>query len=185
MGYADGLRSALTSVDAQSLTAAIDLISRTAAENNKILVAGNGGSAAIADHLCCDMSKGTHTAGHAPIITQSLSANGSLLTAISNDFGYAVSFAKQIEILGRPGDLLIAISSSGNSENIINAVRLAKQSGLKSIGLSGFSGGALNGLCDVSLHVDFYNYGVVEDAHEALMHVMAQVIVRRREGKMP
>ena len=148
----------------------------------QIYVCGNGGSAAIADHLCCDWSKGTHFSELPALKTQSLSANTALFTACANDFGYEKSFSTQIEIFGGPGDILLAISSSGNSPNILAAVGAAREKQMTSIGMCGFSGGKLKSIADLCLHVAFDNYGLVEDAHQILMHVLAQYFTLKRGG---
>lgn len=178
--YADRLRGALQSVDGVALAQASALLEKTAASGGHVYSIGNGGSAAIADHLCCDWTKGTHAEGHPTIATLSLSANVALYSAVANDFGFERVFAAQVEMLGKAGDLLIAISSSGNSANILNAVVSAKARGMSSIGLSGFDGGKLREAVDISLHVAENNYGLVEDAHQAIAHVLAQFIARSR-----
>lgn len=178
--YADRLQAALVAVDAVELDRAQALIVETARAGGRVYAIGNGGSAAIAEHLCCDWTKGTHAEGQPTIATQSLSSNGALYSAIANDFGFEKVFAAQIEMIGRSGDLLIAISSSGNSPNILRALEVARSRGIATIGLSGFDGGALRTAVDVALYVPENNYGLVEDAHQALMHVLAQLIAHSR-----
>lgn len=179
--YADKLRLALLSVDVAQLEKAVSAVEAASQAGKAILVIGNGGSSAIGEHLCCDWTKGTDHVDHPPLKTQNLSSNSALLTALANDFGYHESFSRQVGYFGTHGDILVAISSSGNSENIMNAVRLAQAAGMVVIGLSGFSGGQLRQQSPISLHVDVHNYGLVEDAHQALMHIMAQYIFRKRE----
>ena len=180
--YARRLGASLAAVDGAALDAACRLVQRAADGGHRVYSVGNGGSAAIADHLCCDLIKGTHVEGKPTIDSYSMTSNVALYSAIANDFGFEQVFETQVELLGRRGDVLLAISSSGNSPNIIRAVDAAKAKGMVTIGLSGFSGGKLKDRADVSLHVNCNNYGVVEDAHQALMHVIAQYIVREREG---
>lgn len=179
--YADRLKLALLSVDADALNQARELIEGAAANGNKIYAIGNGGSAAIADHLCCDLTKGTHVSGHPVVETHSMTSNVALYSAIANDFGFEKVFSTQIGFVGRPGDVLLAISSSGNSANILGAVAAAHDIGMSTIGLSGFSGGPLRLAVNVALHVDVNNYGIVEDVHQSLMHVMAQFIAFHRD----
>jgi phosphoheptose isomerase len=124
---------------------------------------------------------GTCSDHHPAIDATSLTANMANYSAIANDFGFEQVFAKQIRMVGKAGDVLVAISSSGNSPNIVLGVEAARAQGLRTIGLSGFSGGALRRSVDVSLHVDVANYGVVEDAHQAVIHVLAQFIASRRD----
>lgn len=178
-GYADALSRALLSLDWHQLDLAVAEIEGARRRRSRLWVAGNGGSAAIADHLLCDWVKGTFTASQTPIHVHSLVSNTALLTACANDFGYEVSFARQIEMQGQSEDILICISSSGNSPNILAALRKASSLGLKTIALTGFSGGEAARVADISLHVAAHNYGVVEDCHQILMHNIAQFIYGR------
>src|SRR5260370_28642696 len=122
-------------------------------------VAGNGGSAAIPDHLLCDWVKCAFSHSQMPIHVHSLVSNTALLTACANDFGYEVSFSRQIEMQAQPGDIVICISSSGNSANILAALRQASSMGLKTIALTEFSVGEAAQLAAISLHVPCHNYG--------------------------
>ncbi len=173
--YANVLHEKLKAIPAQSLDAALQLIANARRNGNTVFVGGNGGSAAIAEHLSCDWQKGVHVPGGKSLKVHSLSSNMPLLTAISNDLGYDRSFSFQLELADlKADDVVVLISSSGKSENIVKAAQVAKSRGCKIIGLTGFSGGALKDTADVSLHVPFENYGVVEDAHQVIMHVLAQ-----------
>jgi D-sedoheptulose 7-phosphate isomerase len=178
-GYADALSKALLSVDWQQLNLAIEEIESARMRRSQLWVAGNGGSAAIADHLRCDWVKGTFTPAQPPIHVHSLVSDTALLTACANDFGYDASFSRQIEMQAQPGDILICISASGNSSNILAALRVARSMGLKTIAFTGFSGGEAVGLADINLHLAVHNYGVVEDCHQILMHNIAQYIYGR------
>ena len=181
--YLSALSQALAAVPAEALDGALARLEACVRDGRRIYVCGNGGSAAIADHLCCDWTKGTFVAGRPPLRTHSLAANGALLTAIANDYGYEQSFATQLNLLGEAGDCLVAISSSGNSPNIVAAVRAARAAGIFVIGFSGFDGGALAREADLSLHVPFANYGLVEDGHQAIMHALAQCLAARLEAR--
>lgn len=173
--YAANLHEMLKKVSPEALDAACQLLLKTRLEGGRIFAAGNGGSAAISEHLSCDWQKGVHVPGHNCLQVHCLTSNTALLTAISNDYGYDKSFAFQLELVkAGPKDVVLLISSSGNSENVVQALRYAKEQGAKVIGLSGFSGGKLHAESDISLHVPFENYGLVEDAHQVLMHVLAQ-----------
>jgi D-sedoheptulose 7-phosphate isomerase len=183
--YAEQVQAALEQVPESALDEAFRIISTAVRESRRVFVAGNGGSAAIADHLCCDWTKGTHSQGLPPLRTHSLASNAALLTAIANDFGYEVAFSRQLEMLGSAGDVLLLISSSGNSPNILAAAESARALGITTIGLTGFSGGALAARADVSLYVPYSNYGVVEDCHQILMHTFAQLFVSQRESGAP
>jgi D-sedoheptulose 7-phosphate isomerase len=162
--YGVTLQEALASVDEGALNKASYAVRST----GNIYVCGNGGSAAIANHFACDfMKKG--------MAVHSLSANPSLITAFANDISYAHSFSEQLWALKPPKDsLLIAISSSGNSPNIIKVLEAARLMELTCMGLTGFNGGRVKELVDISLHISVRNYGIVEDAHQAIMHCLAQ-----------
>ena len=180
-GYVSLLSRAFEAVDREQLDAAQAALV-DAAENGKAIFAiGNGGSAAISDHLVCDLSKGTHHDQHPTLRAQSMTSNAALYSAMANDLGFENVFAGQIGLYGRPGDILIAISSSGESANIVRAVAAAQGLGMTVIGLSGFSGGQLRRTADISLHVPVDNYGIVEDAHQAIMHVIAQYTAALRD----
>jgi D-sedoheptulose 7-phosphate isomerase len=178
-GYGEALSRALVCVDWRQLELAIAAIDGARTRHARLWVAGNGGSAAIADHLLCDWVKGTFTSSQAPIRVHSLTSDTALLTACANDFGYEVSLSRQIEMQAQSGDVLICISSSGNSANILAALRVARHMGLKSIAFTGFDGGEAARLADISLHIPARNYGVVEDCHQILMHNIAQYIYGR------
>jgi phosphoheptose isomerase len=180
--YAHDLEAALEQVSEPALDGAWAAITTAVREQRRIFVAGNGGSAAIADHLCCDWTKGTHAAGLPPLRTHSLVSNVALLTAVANDFGYDDAFARQLEMLGAAGDVILLISSSGNSPNILAAADRAKAMGITTIGMTGFSGGALASRVDFALHVPYANYGLVEDCHQILMHTFAQLFAKEREA---
>lgn len=181
-GYADALHAALASIDAAALERACALIEDAADRGSHILAIGNGGSAAIADHLCCDWTKGTHVPHRPAIDSRSLVSNVALYSAIANDFGFEHVFARQIEMTGKAGDVLVAISSSGNSANILAASEAARARGIPVIGLTGFDGGRLRATADVALHADAANYGIVEDCHQSLIHILAQFIAARRDA---
>src|SRR5262245_47442652 len=132
-----------------------------------IYIAGNGGSAATASHWVNDLGKATKKSGQVPMRVMSLSDNVSWLTALANDEGYERIFSGQLDNFARPGDLLIVISASGNSPNLLRAVELARQRGVTTVGLLGFDGGALKNMVDeyLWLPTDKGAYGVVESGH--------------------
>lgn len=180
--YAERLSEALKQVSAADVQRLCEQIIKCTQSGGQILVVGNGGSAAIAEHLCCDWTKGTACAGHPFISSRSLTANSALYSAIANDYGFESVFDTQLDFFGKKGDMLIAISSSGNSPNILNAARRAKEIGLFVAGFTGFSGGALRDMADASIYVPIDNYGIVEDGHQAIMHVIAQYIACCRDS---
>jgi D-sedoheptulose 7-phosphate isomerase len=179
-GYRSRLDETIRAIDTEALKRVAEAIESAARSGGHIYTIGNGGSAAIADHLCCDWTKSTDVDGLTPIISHSLASNMPLYSAIANDFGFDEVFARQVAYFGRPGDVLIAISSSGESANVVLGAKAAKAAGMKVIGLTGFSGGKLREIADIALHAPVKNYGIVEDVHQSLMHMIAQFLTARR-----
>jgi len=143
-----------------------------------IYVAGNGGSAAIASHWVNDLGKATKRSGSPPVRVMSLSDNVSWLTALANDEGYERVFAGQLENFAKQGDVLIVISSSGNSSNLVRAVELARTRGVTTIGMLGFDGGILRQLTDdcVLVPTPKGSYGLVEPMHEMICHLLTACV---------
>lgn len=174
-GYADALHQALHGVDKEELGKAKKLIQSTAARGGRIFVGGNGGSAAISDHLNCDFVKGTKIEGHHGLHVHSLVASQALFTAIANDVGFEHVFSYQLDAADLTfRDMVILISSSGNSKNVLKAAKMALKFKAQVLALTGFDGGELNKMATVKLYVPAQNYGVIEDAHQAIMHCLAQ-----------
>ncbi len=178
-GYFDRLQLAVSTVDREELQAAADIVVETIARDGMIFSCGNGGSAAIANHLACDCLKGARNGTTIRPRVTSLAATVELITAIANDIGYEDIFSYQLASLAKPGDMLIAISSSGESPNIAKAVGWARDNGLRTVAMTGFQGGRAMEIAEVRLHVEAHNYGVVEDAHQSLMHILAQYVRHR------
>jgi D-sedoheptulose 7-phosphate isomerase len=174
--YRDEIARAWASVDPAAVSAAVSILRECLQRDGIIYACGNGGSAAIANHLLCDFSKGVQTDTALRPRVVSLSAHLELITAIGNDIGYDDIFVYQLRTMARPGDILMTISSSGNSENIVRAVNWASKNTLPSIALVGFSGGRSAAAADVAIHVDAHNNGTVEDIHQSLMHLFAQYL---------
>jgi len=168
------LTAASATIKAEAITAAGELMLATTEAGKRIYSCGNGGSAAIANHLVCDCLKGIRANTALMPKVHSFSTTVELITAIVNDIGSDEMFSFQLSSMAEEGDLLIAISSSGASPNIIKALELASLMGVKTIAMTGFSGGEAAKIADVSLHVDCENYGIVEDLHQSLMHILAQ-----------
>jgi D-sedoheptulose 7-phosphate isomerase len=162
----------LATFDLQALTHAAELVARHYADGTQIFTAGNGGSAALAVHFAADFGKNVAGAKDKPPRILSLCCNSSTLTAIGNDCGYENTFSFPLRNLMNPGDLVILISSSGNSPNIVEAATFAKTGGATVLGLTGFNGGKLKELADVSLHVSSNVYELVEDAHSFFCHAI-------------
>ena len=175
--YISTLTNSLKNSDLSVIEKAASMIHETVKKKRTIFVCGNGGSAAIANHYICDYLKflRQHTKLKPKII--SLSSNLETITAISNDFSYDQVFRYQAESLFEKNDLLIVISSSGNSKNIKEVVKFSKTKGVKVIGFSGFDGGYLKKNSDISVHISANNYGISEDAHHILMHIILQFLI--------
>jgi len=176
--YANRLLSGLESIDKTQLEKALQTLDSAYQKRNSVFVCGNGGSLTMSDHFHCDHAKGTHYDAHLRPKIEPLTS-GSILTAIANDIGYEDVFSFQISIKGSQDDILVAISASGNSPNIIKAIDTAKELNMTTIAFVGFDGGKAAKLADIVLHVQEYNYGIVEDCHQSLMHILAQHIRER------
>ncbi|MDA0742720.1 MAG: SIS domain-containing protein [Proteobacteria bacterium] len=174
--YFEQVRAAHATVDRVALNAAANILTQTVRMNADVFSCGNGGSAAISNHLLCDCLKGVANGTFLRPRVHSLASAVELITAISNDLSVEEIFAFPLSSLAKAGDLLIVISSSGASRNIVRALETAAEMGVRTIALTGFDGGQAAQMADVSLHVDCANYGVVEDVHQSLMHILAQNI---------
>jgi phosphoheptose isomerase len=178
--YADEMARAAKSVEPAMLELAAATLVEAYLRGARIFTCGNGGSASIANHMQCDHVKGIRTATDLSPHVLSLSANVELLTAIANDMGYENIFVYQLQSQSDPGDVLLAVSSSGRSPNIVRALTWAREQGLRTIAVTGFGGGAARDAAEISVHVDCTNYGIVEDLHQAIMHALAQYIRHSR-----
>ena len=174
--YAERVSRALESVDRAALGRAAALLDSGYREGRRLYVCGNGGSAAIADSFVGDHAKLVQTDTKVVPRIISLVSNIPMLTAIANDISYEDVFVYQLRSDARPGDLLLVISSSGDSENVVRAATWAREQDMQVIAFTGFTGGRLADLATIHLHVDGDNYGVIEDSHQSLMHVLAQYI---------
>jgi len=179
-GYAQETARAARSIEPAALDRAAAVLIDAYTRRAGVFACGNGGSAAIANHLQCDHVKGVRTSTDLVPRVVSLSANIELLTAIANDTAYEDVFTYQLQSQSEPGDVLIAVSSSGRSPNIVRALTWARDHGLRTIALTGFAGGDAKTMAEVAIHVDSVNYGVVEDLHQAVMHALAQYIRQSR-----
>jgi D-sedoheptulose 7-phosphate isomerase len=169
-----------STIDAAAVSAAARILQDCIDRDGIIYACGNGGSAAIANHLLCDFQKGIQTDTSAKPRVVSLSSNLEIITAIGNDIGFEDIFVYQLRTMARPGDVMMTISASGNSENVVRAVEWAKANGVPTIALVGFAGGRSGALADVTIHVAAENYGTVEDLHQSMMHLFAQYLRQSR-----
>lgn len=173
--YANRVSAGLRSVDENQLEKVFQTLEKSYRERVSVFVCGNGGSLTMSDHFHCDHAKGTHYDAELLPKIEPLTS-GSILTAIANDIGYEEVFSFQLGMKASAGDILVAISASGNSPNIINALLKAKEMKMTTIAFVGFDGGKAAELSDMVLHVQENNYGIVEDCHQCLMHILAQHI---------
>ena len=173
-GYSQTLFSSLVNLDSRNLKLASDSIIKTIKKNNTIYVCGNGGSASIANHYICDFLKffRDRTSFKPKII--SLSNNMETITAIANDISYDEIFRYQAQSLCKRNDLIIIISSSGNSKNIIEALDYAKKKKIDSILFSGMNGGVAKTIATHHINFNSRNFGLVEDCFQSIMHIIAQ-----------
>lgn len=164
--------STITDLDRAAVASMVDALKSARLRNATVFLAGNGGSAATASHFATDLQKSTLSTDAPRLRCVSLADNVALLTAWANDHEFARVFAEPLENLARPGDVLIAISASGNSPNIVSAVEAARRLGMVVIGLSGFNGGRLRACSDISVHVPVDSYELAEDAHLMICHLV-------------
>ncbi len=175
-GYLEETARAASSIDMLEVDRAASMLLQAYRRGAAVFSCGNGGSAAIANHLQCDHLKGIRTGTDLAPRVVSLSSNVELLTAIANDIAYEDVFNYQLQSQSRPGDVLVAISSSGSSPNIVRALLWARDHEIETIAFTGFDGGIARELADVVIHVSCSNYGIVEDLHQTAMHAIAQYI---------
>ena len=173
-GYFTELKKTLEEIPMEKLERIVQMIYEAYLNNKYVFIMGNGGSASTASHFACDLGKGTICEGKPRFRVVSLNDNIPLITALSNDFGYDRVFVEQLMNLINIGDLVISLTGSGNSPNVISAVEYAKKQGAKTIGLIGFGGGKLQELVDEHITVSNRNYGQVEDIHLILAHAISQ-----------
>ncbi len=170
------------------LTAVAELLLDCRERGRTIFVLGNGGSGATASHLACDLGKGTRTEGVAPFRVVALTDNVPLLTAWANDTSYERVFAEQLATLVQPGDVVVAISASGNSPNVLAAVETAREMRATSVALTGETGGRLAALADVIVRVPAGPIELVEDAHLVIAHSICVAVreqLRAEAGERP
>jgi len=184
--YFTGLKAVMDRVDIGQVAAFVAELERAYQEDRQIFIVGNGGSAGTASHMACDLAK--TVLGKKPDRTtrrfrvMSLTDNVPLITAIANDVGYEHVFTEQLVLFARRGDLLVVITGSGNSPNVVNAVRMAREMGLRTTGMLGFDGGAVLPLLDTPLLIPDFSYGFVEDLHMVLDHLATAYFCRQLQA---
>lgn len=170
--YLRAVSDVLADLSVSDIQAVVDQLVRAYQHERTVYLFGNGGSAALASHAACDLGKGTMVAGRKPFRVVSLCDNIPLMTAWANDSSYADIFSAQLRSLLEPRDVAFAISGSGNSTNVINALRLSRDAGGFNIGLTGCGGGKMKPLCDSCVVVPSQHMQHIEDSHVCVMHAV-------------
>ena len=173
--YTSMIKEVLEGLEEENLDLIFNTLGNSILSKKTIYTCGNGGSSSIADHLVCDFVKGAATDSKIePKVIPLLSTP--VITAVANDISYEDIFSFQLEKYGQAGDVLLSVSSSGDSPNIIKAIETAKRMEMLSVSFVGFSGGKAKEISDYTVHVNSNNYGICEDSHHILMHIFAQYL---------
>lgn len=177
--FVTDLQAAMESTVDDRFNRIVELISDVREANGCLFAMGNGGSSSTASHLVCDLMKTVRTLGGRPVRGCSLTDNVPVLTALANDDAYDAVFAQQLRELATPDDLVVAVSVSGRSPNIVAGLEAAAQMGVRTVGMLGSDGGAALDLVDTAIHIPFEDPGIVESAHLAIVHVLAKALACR------
>lgn len=179
--YIDNLKNTLDKVDENIVEQIVEQIEKVSKSKSRFYVVGNGGSSATASHWANDFAIGLKRRGLLTIDMISLGDNHAVTSATANDIGYENIFYMQLKDILKPEDVILAISCSGNSPNIVNAVEYAKKVGATVIGASGFDGGKLKEISDIKFHVEAQkgDYGLVEDIHMILDHIIYSYYIQK------
>ena len=177
--YCDYVQKLISEINIDSVKAVVECFLEARRKDNTIFFAGNGGSASTCSHFAQDMAEVGRKIRGKGFRTQSINDNTAALTAISNDYSYQHVFSLQMQYSFDPGDVLVVISASGNSPNVIKAVELAKEKGGRTVALVGFDGGKLAKICDHVVHIQSKpgEYGPVEDIHLILNHMIVSYLM--------
>lgn len=159
----------------QQIRQVIEACVKAFRHGGKVLFCGNGGSAADAQHLAAEFS-GRFYRDREPLFAEALHVNTSYLTAVANDYSFEEVFARLVRAMGRKGDILIALSTSGNSPNILRAINDARQIGMTVIGMSGHHGGKMNGACDILIKVPSGNTPRIQECHMLIGHIVCELV---------
>jgi D-sedoheptulose 7-phosphate isomerase len=170
--YIRGLQATLDTLPMDRIEQVISVLHQARLESRQVFIMGNGGSAATASHFVCDLAKNTREPGKPHFKVIGLTDNNSLLSALANDEGYENVFVQQLENFLNTGDIVIAISASGNSPNVLKAVEYARQVNAVTVGFTGYDGGKLGLMVDLNLHINSGCIEHVEDIHLVLEHMI-------------
>ena len=177
--YFSYLKEIIDKVDLSEIKIFVELLLSARKSGATIFFIGNGGSAATASHFANDLAFGTHE-HEKPFKAISITDNVSVLTALGNDYGYGEIFVRQLKVYAKKGDVVVGISASGNSKNLINAFNYAKSSGIKTMALTAFDGGQMKVIADNCIHIptEDKEYGPAEDVHMILDHLISSYLMR-------
>ncbi len=182
--YFDELRRVVAGLPHDSINQIATELLRANELGRMVYLFGNGGSASLASHFACDLGKGTaYSNGGKRFRVLALTDNIPAMTAWANDSGYEDIFAEQLRNFVQPQDIAFAISGSGNSKNVLNALRLAREAGATTIGVTGFEGGAMKSLCDICVVVPSENMQIIEDLHLSMAHSIFRIVSGRMAGR--
>ena len=167
---------ALNLIDEKKIHQASDLIKKSLSENNTVFWCGNGGSASQANHLSAELIGGMYKDKKSPFKSVCLNVDTAFMTAWSNDDSFDNIFSRQLESLAQSGDILIALSTSGNSKNIINAVQYCSENDIKIISLTGFDGGLLKDYSDININIPINNTQRIQEMHILIGHIICDIV---------
>jgi D-sedoheptulose 7-phosphate isomerase len=176
--YFQKVKGLLDAVDPSAVDAAIAMLEEAWRGSRQVFVIGNGGSASTASHYACDLNKNTAHPDFPRLKVMSLCDNMALFSAIANDCGYEHVFTEQLKHFFQPGDVLMGISASGNSPNVVEAFEYAKSVGGQTIGVTGFTGGKLREMADCAIYIPSHEYGPVEDVQLMINHLITEYFKR-------
>jgi len=179
--YVDQLKGMLDAIDPKDVERVTNTLLDAYKNDKQVFIMGNGGSASAASHMACDLGKGTVVPGKRRFRVISLNDNMAVFSAIANDFGYDNVFLEQIKNVVNPGDVVLGISASGNSPNVVSAMKYANQNGAITVAIVGFTGGEMKTHADISIHLQSGQYGPVEDGHMILNHMITTFLKKKFE----
>ena len=174
--YLSELKDTLDDLSQEVIEQVLEILHEARLDNQQVFIFGNGGSASTASHFACDLGKNTRVKGSPNFRVMGLTDNMALFSALANDEGYENVFAQQLATYLQSGDVVIGISTSGNSPNVVNAIQLANSVGAKTIGFTGFNSGKLGSMVDVNLHVPSHSIEQVEDIHLVMEHLITKAL---------
>lgn len=184
--YFEDLAALVPLLPYEAMDRIVELIVRACREERTVFAFGNGGSAASASHMICDMNKGiAQSADSVRVKALALTDNVPLLTAWANDLSYEHVFSEQLRNFVQPGDVALALSCTGNSRNVLSALKTAREMGATAAGLAGFEGGAMKALCHVCAVVPCENMQIIEDLHQAMLHSICRSVSESLQEPRP